>query len=263
MVPSASKLRRKILFRKAKIAEETKRYDHMVQFMKEIVEATNPATDLSPKERCLLGAAFKNFVTQPRHAHLAAATKTKSWINHFSGPLAASFLLTSKMEITSACTEIVQLIDCRLLPSAVSKESKVFYLTLKGDVSWYMAEVKGAFDGMGDAGVANSAYAEAWGMVTELGLMNPHRLAFEFSVAEHFFNFRNSPVDAFAAVERAVSISAISSPETSPAVPLLTFEGGLQLAANLLNLKHRLQNVLQSKAAGPSNSPAGNPAGNP
>ncbi|KAH0458964.1 hypothetical protein IEQ34_011778 [Dendrobium chrysotoxum] len=263
MLLSEAKSRRKILFRKAKIAQETKRYDHMVQFMKEIVEATNPGTDLSPKERCLLGAAFKNFVTQPRQSHLSTAAKTRSWLNHFTGPLAASYLLTSRMEISSACAEIVQLIDCRLLPSAVSKESKVFYLTLKGDVSWYMAEVKGALDGMGDAGVANSAYSEAWGMATELDLMNPHRLAFEVSVAEHFLNFRNSPEDAFAAVERALNISAISSPETRPAVSLLTFEGGLQLTANLLNLKQKLQNALQSNAAGPSNVPAGNAAGNP
>ncbi|PKU61758.1 14-3-3-like protein GF14 kappa [Dendrobium catenatum] len=266
MLLSAAKARRKILFRKAKLAEEAKRYDHMLRFMKEIVEATDPDKDLSPKERCLLGAAFKNFLRVARSSHLSAVAKTRSWLNDFDGPIAASYLLTSKMEICRACAEMVQLIDFRLLPFAVSNESKVFYLTLKGDVSWYMAEVKGALDGMGDAAIANSAYAEAWGMVTKLDSMNPHRLAFAFSVADYLLNFRHSPAEAFAVVDRVLNLQEINSPETSPAVSLLTFEGGLQLTANLLNLRQRLKNELEIKAAGvagPSNLPAGNAAGNP
>ncbi|KAI0503958.1 hypothetical protein KFK09_014905 [Dendrobium nobile] len=262
MLLSAAKTRRKILFRKAKLAEAAKRYDHMLRFMKEIVEATDPDKDLSPKERCLLGAAFKNFLGAPRHSHLLTASKTRSWLDNFTGPIAASYLLTSKMEICRACAEFVQLIDCRLLPTAVSNESKVFYLTLKGDVSWYMAEVKGALDGMGDAAIANSAYAEAWGMVTKLDSMNPHWLAFAFSVADYLLNFRHSPAEAFEVVDRVLNLQEINSPETSPAVSLLTVEGCLQLTANLLNLRQMLKNALEIKAAGvagPSNLPAGNP----
>ncbi|KAI0503959.1 hypothetical protein KFK09_014906 [Dendrobium nobile] len=131
MLLSAAKTRRKILFRKAKLAEEAKRYDHMLRFMKEILEITNPDTDLSPKERCLLGAAFKNFVIHPRNSLSLATVSTGSWIKSPKRSIAGSYLLTSRTEISSACSEIVQLIDRRLLPAAISKESKVYYLTLK------------------------------------------------------------------------------------------------------------------------------------
>ncbi|KAL0916029.1 hypothetical protein M5K25_013509 [Dendrobium thyrsiflorum] len=263
MVLSGAKTRRKILFRKAKLAEEAKRYDHMVRFMKEILETTNPDTDLSPKERCLLGAAFKNFVIHPRNSLSLATVSTGSWLKSFKRSLAASYLLTSKTEISSACAEIVQLIDRRLLPAAISKESKVYYLTLKGDFSWYLAEVKGAFDGMVDEGVANSAYCDAWEMAVDLDLMNPHRLALEFSLAEHLFEFLNSPKEALDTVERALDVPALSAPDTRPVVSLLTFEGGLQFTVNLITFGQKLQSMLMSDDnAGTSTSPAGNDTGN-
>ncbi|KAH0459081.1 hypothetical protein IEQ34_011895 [Dendrobium chrysotoxum] len=243
MLLSGAKLRRKILFRKAKLAEEAKRYDHVLRFMKEILETTNPDTDLSPKERCLLGAAFKNFVIHPRNSLSLATVSTGSWLKSFKRSLAVSYLDTSRTEISSACAEIVQLIDRRLLPSAISKESKVYYLTLKGEFSWYLAEVKGAF-GKEDAVVANSAYADAWKMAIDLDLMNPHRLALEFSLAEHLFEYLKSPRDALEAVERALDVPAFSAPDTRPVVSLLTFEGGLQFTVNLLTFGQKLRSMI-------------------
>ncbi|MBA0788172.1 hypothetical protein Gotri_026862, partial [Gossypium trilobum] len=45
-------------------------------------------------------------------------------------------------ELTSICNGILKLLDTRLVPSASSGDSKVFYLKMKGDYHRYLAEFK-------------------------------------------------------------------------------------------------------------------------
>ncbi|MBA0759729.1 hypothetical protein Gotri_022567, partial [Gossypium trilobum] len=45
-------------------------------------------------------------------------------------------------ELSSICGGILKLLDSRLIPSAAAKDSKVFYLKMKGDYHRYLAEFK-------------------------------------------------------------------------------------------------------------------------
>ena len=45
-------------------------------------------------------------------------------------------------ELSSICDGILKLLDTRLIPSASSGDSKVFYLKMKGDYHRYLAEFK-------------------------------------------------------------------------------------------------------------------------
>ncbi|KAK8696838.1 hypothetical protein V6N13_001962 [Hibiscus sabdariffa] len=45
-----------------------------------------------------------------------------------------------KSELSTICGGILKLLDSRLIPSASAKDSKVFYLKMKGDYHRYLAE---------------------------------------------------------------------------------------------------------------------------
>ncbi|XWS28082.1 hypothetical protein CRYUN_Cryun25bG0035000 [Craigia yunnanensis] len=61
-----------------------------------------------------------------------------------NGTFSPSPTKTAKIEVdlSEICTEILKLIDEKLVPTARNRDSKVFYLRMKGDYHRYLAEFK-------------------------------------------------------------------------------------------------------------------------
>ncbi|GAB4847259.1 hypothetical protein Ancab_026300 [Ancistrocladus abbreviatus] len=64
-------------------------------------------------------------------------------------------------EVLSICDSILKLLDSKLIPSASSADSNVFYLKMKGDYHRYLAEFKAGTDSKDDAESTLSAYKSA------------------------------------------------------------------------------------------------------
>ncbi len=127
----------------SKLAEEMGRYEDMVGHMKDII-AMESEDGLTIEERSLLSVAYKNVIGARR----ASWRVTYGLEQRYGGEGKADLVrLTSEYrkniesELVKFCTEVLELVDTRLLPKAKTAEFKVFYLKMKGDCYRYQAEI--------------------------------------------------------------------------------------------------------------------------
>ncbi|KAL7094478.1 hypothetical protein ACP275_11G105800 [Erythranthe tilingii] len=128
----------------AKLAEQAERYEEMVDFMDSLVVGAAGA-ELSIEERNLLSVAYKNVIGSLRAAWRIVSSieqKEEGRKNDDHVALVKDYRSKVETELTQLCARILKLIGDYLIPSAVSGESKVFYLKMKGDYHRYLAEFK-------------------------------------------------------------------------------------------------------------------------
>ncbi|CAL5209146.1 unnamed protein product [Lathyrus oleraceus] len=142
----------------AKLAEQAERYEEMVEFM-EKVSANADSEELTVEERNLLSVAYKNVI----------GARRASW----------RIISSIESEFSNICDDILKLLDTRLIPSASSGDSKVFYLKMKGDYHRYLAEFKTGVERKEAAESTLAAYKSAQDIANvELPPTHPIRLGF-------------------------------------------------------------------------------------
>lgn len=128
----------------AKLAEQAERYEEMVEFM-EKVSAAVEGEELTVEERNLLSVAYKNVIGARRASWRIISSieqKEESRGNEDHVSVIRDYRSKIETELTGICEGILKLLDSRLIPSAASGDSKVFYLKMKGDYHRYLAEFK-------------------------------------------------------------------------------------------------------------------------
>ncbi|PSS28670.1 14-3-3 protein [Actinidia chinensis var. chinensis] len=120
----------------AKLSEQARRYEDMVEWMDELV-IRYAANELTPEERNLLVTAHKHVIDPLRHALLTIEQKDDVHV-----VLVHDYKSKVEFELSTACARILKLLDENLIPSASTSESRVFYLKTKGDYHRYLAEFK-------------------------------------------------------------------------------------------------------------------------
>jgi len=128
----------------AKLAEQAERYEEMVEFM-EKVSAAADNEELSVEERNLLSVAYKNVIGARRASWRIISSieqKEESRGNEDHVSVIRDYRSKIESELSNICDGILKLLDSRLIPSASSGDSKVFYLKMKGDYHRYLAEFK-------------------------------------------------------------------------------------------------------------------------
>lgn len=126
----------------AKLAEQAERYEEMVQFMEKV---TTEAEELTVEERNLLSVAYKNVIGARRASWRIISSieqKEESRGNEDHVATIRGYRSKIESELSNICDGILRLLDSRLIPSASSGDSKVFYLKMKGDYHRYLAEFK-------------------------------------------------------------------------------------------------------------------------
>lgn len=126
----------------AKLAEQAERYEEMVQFMEKVI---GDAEELTVEERNLLSVAYKNVIGARRASWRIISSieqKEESRGNEDHVATIRGYRSKIESELSSICDGILRLLDSRLIPSASSGDSKVFYLKMKGDYHRYLAEFK-------------------------------------------------------------------------------------------------------------------------
>ena len=188
----------------AKLAEQAERYDEMVQAMKKVGQLN---VELSVEERNLLSVAYKNVIGARRASwRIVSSIEQKEEKKGNESHIKAIVEYRQKLEeeLSNVCTDILQLLDTNLIPSAGSSESRVFYYKMKGDYHRYLAEFATgekrtqASDNSLQAYKAASEIAER-----DLPPTHPIRLGLALNFSVFYYEIAGSPDSACRLAKKA------------------------------------------------------------
>ncbi|KAG5228567.1 hypothetical protein OIU76_018006 [Salix suchowensis] len=168
----------------AKLAEQAKRYNEMLDHMKYIAKLD---VELTAGERNLLRIGCKNVVGAKRESWRMLSSmeeKEQAKGKEFNARRIAEYRRKVESELTILCNEIILLIDDHLLPSTSQCESRVFYHRMKGDCYRYLAEINAGVEKEKAASDSLKAYDIGIKAASKLAPTNLVRLslALNFSV---------------------------------------------------------------------------------
>ncbi|KAG6398701.1 hypothetical protein SASPL_140168 [Salvia splendens] len=191
----------------AKLAEQAERYEEMVEFMEKVSGALGEKEELSVEERNLLSVAYKNVIGARRASwRIISSIEQKEESKGNGDHVATIKTYRSKIEkeLCTICDGILKMLDDRLVPSASSGDSKVFYLKMKGDYHRYSAEFKTGAERKEAAESTLSAYKSAQDIAnTELAPTHPIRLGLALNFSVFYYEILNSPDRACSLAKQA------------------------------------------------------------
>ncbi|CAN4126738.1 unnamed protein product [Withania somnifera] len=181
----------------AKLAEQAERYEEMVEFMEKVVAAADGGEELTVEERNLLSVAYKNVIGARRASWRIISSieqKEESRGNEDHVVSIKEYRSKIESELNSICNGILKLLDSKLIGSAASGDSKVFYLKMKGDYHRYLAEFKTGAERKEAAENTLSAYKSAQDIANaELAPTHPIRLGLALNFSVFYYEILNSP----------------------------------------------------------------------
>ncbi|CAA2997930.1 14-3-3-like protein D [Olea europaea var. sylvestris] len=180
----------------AKLAEQAERYEEMVQFMDKLVVTSAAGTELTVEERNLLSVAYKNVIGSLRAAWRIVSSieqKEESRKNDDHVALVKDYRSKVEGELSEICAGILKILNDYLIPAAVSNESKVFYLKMKGDYYRYLAEFKVGDERKQAAEDTMVAYKAAQEIaLADLSPTHPIRLGLALNFSVFYYEILNS-----------------------------------------------------------------------
>jgi 14-3-3 protein epsilon len=178
----------------AKLAEQAERYEEMVESMKKVAKMDQ---ELTVEERNLLSVAYKNLIGARRASWRIITnieSKEESKSENSKMALIKKYRSQVEKELRDICQDILDLLDKNLLANAVSGESKVFYLKMKGDYHRYKAEFATQEDRKEAAENSLVAYTKANDIAqNELPPTHPIRLGLALNFSVFYYEILNTP----------------------------------------------------------------------
>ncbi|CAK94789.1 unnamed protein product (macronuclear) [Paramecium tetraurelia] len=180
----------------AKIAQQTERFNDMIEFIKHFLDQ-----ELNKEERSILSAAYKNVVGNKR-AELRVLTaieqkESRKQTDQYTLNYIRNYKHKIEGELKISCAEILNLIDSTLYPNAKQVDSKVFYLKMKGDYNRYLAEF--LLDNEYHAAVeqATQAYKDADVLAkSNLSTTSPIRLGLHLNQSVFYYEILQNAAEA-------------------------------------------------------------------
>jgi 14-3-3 protein beta/theta/zeta len=183
---------------KAKCAEQAERYEDMVSAMKQVVTSN---VDLRPEDRNLLSVAYKNVVGARRSSWRVISSIEQKASDDDKKDLCKDYREVIEGELKKICEEVLGLLDEHLIVKA-DKESKVFYLKMKGDYLRYLAEVFTGDDNYKEK--SKDAYEKADETAkVELTSTHPIRLGLALNFSVFYYEIMNKPDKACQLAKKA------------------------------------------------------------
>nr|XP_060635429.1 14-3-3 protein beta/alpha-like [Anolis sagrei ordinatus] len=183
------------LVQKAKLAEQTERYDDMAAAMKAVTEQGH---ELSNEERNLLSVAYKNVVGARRSSwRVISSIEQKTEQNEKKQQIGREYREKIETELQDICNDVLELLDKYLIANATQPESKVFYLKMKGDYYRYLSEVASGDNKQTTVANSQQAYQEAFEISKkEIQPTHPIRLGLALNFSVFYYEILNSPEKA-------------------------------------------------------------------
>jgi len=182
---------------KAMLAEQAERYDEMVDAMKKVADLD---VELTVEERNLLSVAYKNVIGARRASWRIISSieqKEENKGNTSKVAVIKDYRGKIETELSKICTDIMEVLDKHLIPSAQTGESKVFYYKMKGDYYRYLAEFQSGDERNKSADESLAAYKAASEIaMTELQPTHPIRLGLALNFSVFYYEIMNSPTQA-------------------------------------------------------------------
>ena len=203
---SEPKSERKANVYQAVLAEQTERYEEMVQAMKRVTASASKDGELSVKERNLLSVAYKNVVGSRRAAWRILSSlkqKEQSKGNEDHVKKIEEYKSKIEKELNDICFEIIHSLDQQLVPSS-STEGKVFFEKMKRDYFRYLAEFLTGDKRQEAVDAARKAEKVAFDLAkTDLSPTHPIRLGLALSYSVFQYEILNSPEQACSLAKQA------------------------------------------------------------
>lgn len=122
----------------ARVADQAERYDDMLDFLIQVVDAKDE--ELTADERNLLSVGFKNYISSARTAWrtieaIEKSDKYTQYSNDWS-----RYKLKVLRELEGRWKRIISIIREKILPKSNEIEARAFYLKMIGDYYRYIAE---------------------------------------------------------------------------------------------------------------------------
>lgn len=199
---------------KAKLAEQAERYDEMVEAMKAVAAMD---VELTVEERNLLSVAYKNVIGARRASWRIISSieqKEESKGTEEKTQMIRNYKELVEKELNDICSDILDVLDKHLIPSATTGESKVFYYKMKGDYHRYLAEFKTTNERKCAAELSLVAYKAASDIaMTDLPPTHPIRLGLALNFSVFYYEILNSP-DRACRLAKAAFDDAIAELDT-------------------------------------------------
>ncbi|XP_053290063.1 14-3-3 protein zeta [Pleuronectes platessa] len=187
------------LIQKAKLAEQSERYEDMADFMKKVTEISTEEEPLLNEERNLLSVAYKNVVGARRSAWrvLSSIGAKTDQAQTKKQQLVTEYREKVEKELQDICNNVLKLLDNFLIPHSKNGESKVFYLKMKGDYFRYLAEVANGDDKKKTISDSQEAYDKAFQISKdEMDSTHPIRLGLALNFSVFYYEILNDPEQA-------------------------------------------------------------------
>lgn len=183
------------LVERAKLAEQSERYDDMAAAMKAVTEKGD---ELSNEERNLLSVAYKNVVGARRSSwRVISSIEQKSEGSDKKQEMAKAYREKIEKELQDICNDVLNLLDKYLIATTTQATSKVFYLKMKGDYYRYLSEVANGDKKKATVENSQQAYQEAFNISKEeMPPTHPIRLGLALNFSVFFYEIQNSPEQA-------------------------------------------------------------------
>lgn len=186
------------LVKQAKLAEQSERYDDMSDFMKKCVQFNKP---LSVEQRNLLSVAYKNVVGARRSSwRVISSIEQKYDTNEKKQKMARDYREKIEKELQAICDDVLSLLEQYLIKDDgddSDKESKVFYLKMRGDYFRYKAEVATGEDRESIVKLSNDAYRDAYDLAKgSMVSTHPIRLGLALNYSVFHYEIRNDHEEA-------------------------------------------------------------------
>ncbi|XP_031566012.1 14-3-3-like protein 2 [Actinia tenebrosa] len=195
------------LIQLAKIAEQSERYDDMVDAMQKVTKLGGP---LNEEERNLLSVAYKNVVGARRSAwRVVSSIEQKQAEKEGKTEIPEKYRRIIEKELNAKCEEVLSLLENHLLKSVDESasegatEAKVFFLKMQGDYYRYLVEV--ATGDTRDELTEKSlkAYQDASTATKELPSTHPIRLGLALNFSVFYYEIKNLPDKACELAKKA------------------------------------------------------------
>ncbi|KAG4302060.1 hypothetical protein PCK1_001735 [Pneumocystis canis] len=184
----------------AKLAEQAERYEGCAEMVENMKTVASSDRELTVEERNLLSVAYKNVIGARRASWRIVSSIEQKEENKGNMPqvtLIKEYRSKIESELTRICNDILQVLDCHLIASATTGESKVFYYKMKGDYYRYLAEFAVGDKRKSSSDSSLAAYKAASDIaVVELPPTHPIRLGLALNFSVFYYEILNLPDSA-------------------------------------------------------------------
>ena len=187
----------------ARVADQSERYEDMVQFLKEIIQ--DSSEDVSTDVRNLLSVGFKNLISSQRSAWktVQAIEQNKKYAEYSSD--CAEYKVKIAKELEANCNKIISIVKDYSLPKAGDDEARVFYLKMIGDYYRYTAETAQGDKLSEVTEKANEFYQKATQAASALKPYNSNKLGLALNYSVFYYELKNDSSKACAIAEEALN----------------------------------------------------------